>query len=90
KALESWLGGLPAVILMDLDGTLIDSAADIALALNRALDDLALPPVSERQVRDWVGRGAGRLVEVVLQHVVPHHGDDRQRHALQEQLLARF
>lgn len=90
KALESWLGGLPAVILMDLDGTLIDSAADIALALNRALDDLALPPVSERQVRDWVGRGAGRLVEVVLQHVVPHHGDDPQRHVLHEQLLARF
>jgi len=90
KPLRDWFGGLPAVILMDLDGTLIDSAADIALSLNRGLDDLGLPRVSELQVRDWVGRGAGRLVEVVLQHVVPHHADNPQRHEVEARLLERF
>lgn len=90
RPLREWLGELPRAILMDLDGTLIDSAADIALSLNRALDDLGLPRVSELQVRDWVGRGAGRLVEVVLQHVVPHHADNPYRHEVEARLLERF
>lgn len=90
QPLRDWLGELPRVILMDLDGTLIDSAADIALSLNRGLDDLGLPRVSELQVRDWVGRGAGRLVEVVLMHVVPHHADNPQRHEVEARLLERF
>lgn len=90
QGLREWLGELPKVILMDLDGTLIDSAADIALSLNRGLDDLGLPRVSELQVRDWVGRGAGRLVEVVLQHVVPHHGENPHRHEVEARLLERF
>lgn len=90
RPLREWLGELPRAILMDLDGTLIDSAADIALSLNRGLDDLALPRVSELQVRDWVGRGAGRLVEVVLQHVLPHHADNPHRHEVEASLLERF
>lgn len=90
RPLREWLGELPRAILMDLDGTLIDSAADISLSLNRGLDDLGLSRVSELQVRDWVGRGAGRLVEVVLQHVVPHHADNPHRHEVETRLLERF
>ena len=55
-------GGLKAVFF-DLDGTLVDSARDIHAALVAALLDLGLPTVSEQNVRDWVGRGAGRLVD---------------------------
>mgnify|MGYP003503699108 FL=1 len=90
KPLADWFGDLPQVILMDLDGTLVDSAADIALSLNRALADLGLGAVTEAQVRDWVGRGAARLIEVALQHVVPHHGQDPQKHAVEARLLAAF
>lgn len=90
KALTQWLGKQPKLILIDLDGTLVDSAGDITLALNRALDDLALPAVDESQVRLWVGRGAARLLEVTLQHVQPHYSEDPQRHELQERLMAAF
>lgn len=82
-ALFAALGFTPRLVMFDLDGTLVDSAADIALALNRALGDLALPEVSEAQVRDWVGRGASRLVYCVLAHL--HRPAD-----LHDALLARF
>lgn len=90
KPLADWFGELPRVILLDLDGTLVDSAADIALSLNRALADLGMAAVSEAHVRDWVGRGAARLIEVALQHVRPHHGQDPQKHTVEAQLLAAF
>lgn len=90
QPLRDWLRALPEVILLDLDGTLVDSAADIALSLNRALADLALPAVSEAQVRDWVGRGASRLIEVCLTHVVPHHAGNPHRHEAETRLLDAF
>jgi len=74
---------VPKLVMFDLDGTLVDSVADIALALNRALGDMALPEVSEVQVRTWVGRGASRLVYCVLEH--QHRPAD-----LHDALLARF
>lgn len=86
-ALFSVLGFTPRLVMFDLDGTLVDSAADIAIALNRALHDLALPAVSEAQVRTWVGRGASRLVHCVLEHQrQPGEGFEK----LHETLLARF
>lgn len=48
-------GGLKAVFF-DLDGTLVDSAADIQRSLNHALIDLGLPVVNNLLVRQWVGR----------------------------------
>lgn len=50
-------------VLFDLDGTLVDSAPDLALAVDRMLRDLGREPVGEERVRDWVGNGARRLVE---------------------------
>lgn len=86
-ALFSVVGFSPKLVMFDLDGTLVDSAADIAVALNRALADLGLPGVSEAQVRTWVGRGASRLVHCALEHQrQPVDGFER----LHETLLARF
>jgi phosphoglycolate phosphatase len=68
KGLQSQLHYQPKLILCDLDGTLVDSAADIAIALNRALDDLGLAPVTDTQVRRWVGQGAMRLIHCVIDH----------------------
>src|ERR1700761_1735398 len=56
-------GRLPGAVLFDLDGTLIDTARDIALALNRALGDFGLEPLSEEDVRQMVGRGSPMLIE---------------------------
>lgn len=59
---------MPALVMFDLDGTLIDSVPDIAFATNGMLADLALPTVDESTVRSWVGNGAAKLVERALQH----------------------
>ena len=58
----------PELIIFDLDGTLVDSAPDLALAINAMLDDLKLPRVSEDSVRLWVGNGSAKLVERTLAH----------------------
>ena len=81
--LFSALGFAPRLVMFDLDGTLVDSVADIALALNRALTDLGLPLVTLPQVQTWVGRGASRLVYCVLEH-------QRRPAVLHDELLARF
>ena len=51
------------LILFDLDGTLIDSAPDLAFAVNHMLTTLARPTFSEDIIRSWVGNGAGVLVK---------------------------
>ena len=53
-------------VLWDLDGTLVDSSADIAAAANAAREGLGLPPLSEREIRGYVGEGAARLMAQVL------------------------
>ncbi|KAA5607341.1 phosphoglycolate phosphatase [Roseospira marina] len=49
-------------IVFDLDGTLIDSVPDLALALNALLREEGLPPVEPAQVPGFVGQGARILV----------------------------
>jgi phosphoglycolate phosphatase len=51
------------VILFDLDGTLIDSAPDLALAINHMLTSLNRPTFSDDTIRSWVGNGAEFLVK---------------------------
>ncbi len=50
-------------VLFDLDGTLLDTAADISLALNRALAEQRLTSLPEAQVRVLIGRGVPGLIE---------------------------
>ncbi len=57
-----------AALVFDLDGTLVDSADDIAEAVNLTLDDLSLPRVSDATVRSWIGEGVRRLVATALAH----------------------
>ena len=44
-----------SLILFDLDGTLVDSAADLYRAMNLSLNRLGLPLVTEAQIRAWLG-----------------------------------
>ena len=53
----------PAAILFDLDGTLLDTAGDIALALSRAFADHGHQAPPPEAVRQMIGKGAPVLVE---------------------------
>lgn len=53
--------------LFDLDGTLIDSAADLAASVNAARAATGFPAVPEATVRGWIGDG----VNVLLTRAIP-------------------
>ena len=55
-------------LLFDLDGTLIDTAPEIAVALNRTLVWLGRPEVEADRVRGWIGDGARALLDKALAH----------------------
>ncbi len=48
--------------LIDLDGTLLDTAKDIAVAVNAMLIEYGRTPLSEEAVRSYIGRGSANLV----------------------------
>jgi phosphoglycolate phosphatase len=54
---------LPATVVFDLDGTLVDTAPDLCAALNHALGTLGRPGVPADDVRHMVGHGARKLLE---------------------------
>lgn len=45
-------------VIYDLDGTLIDSARDMCLAVSRVLADHGLPPISDEEARLFMGEGS--------------------------------
>lgn len=69
--------------LFDLDGTLVDTAADLNGALNHVLAGVGLAPVDVAHTRHWVGHGARVLIEQTLT-------DQGQQASLAESLLDTF
>ncbi len=55
-------------LIFDLDGTLVDTAADIAAAVDQVLAELGRAPAGESKIRTWIGKGAPQLLESALQH----------------------
>ena len=55
--------------IVDLDGTMIDTLGDFAVALNRMLGELGLPAIEARAIEPMVGRGSEHLIRAVLEHV---------------------
>ena len=54
------------VVVIDLDGTLIHTAPDLAASANAMLADLGLPQRSQAEVEQWIGNGVARLVKRAL------------------------
>lgn len=57
------------LILFDLDGTLIETAPEIADAVNDTLKQFKLPAVTQQQVNDWIGHGTRSLLIQALAEV---------------------
>jgi len=54
------------MILIDVDGTLVDSVPDLAYCVDVLMERLGRPPHGEAAVRNWVGNGVERLVRRAL------------------------
>ncbi|WP_426142894.1 phosphoglycolate phosphatase [Pseudomonas sp. DWP3-1-2] len=80
-------GRLPKLIMFDLDGTLIDSVPDLAVAVDKMLVALGREPAGLDSVRMWVGNGAPILVRRALANSIDHSSVDDE---LAEQALAIF
>lgn len=57
---------LRRAVLIDLDGTLVDSAPDIVAAANLMLNELALPALPYKTVSGFIGKGVPNLVRQTL------------------------
>ncbi len=60
----------PKAIVFDLDGTLVDSAPEIASALNTAMSEINQPPFPLTEVQSFIGGGA----KVALQRALTARG----------------
>jgi phosphoglycolate phosphatase len=72
-------------LVFDLDGTLIDTAPDLARATNHVLEREGLAAIPAESIRNWIGFGARRMVERGLSY----HGTERSPAEL-DRLLEHF
>lgn len=54
------------MVLIDVDGTLVDSVPDLAYCVDEMMKRLDMPVHGEAKVRNWVGNGVERLVRRAL------------------------
>lgn len=68
---------LPKAVLFDLDGTLVDSAPDLAAAVNQVKIDCGLSPTPYEQLRRVASAGAPGLIRAAF-GIEKDHADYRQ------------
>lgn len=54
------------MVLIDVDGTLVDSVPDLAWCVDAMMREMGLEERGEERVRHWVGNGVDRLVKRAL------------------------
>jgi phosphoglycolate phosphatase len=79
------LSGIRAAII-DLDGTMVDTAPDFEVAVNRMREDLSLSPLTLGTIKNFVGKGTENLMRRVLG--VDFGAEDIERHF--EQAVASY
>lgn len=55
-------------VMIDLDGTMVDTIGDFEVALNRALADLQVPTANRTLIERSIGKGSEHLIRTVLKH----------------------
>lgn len=66
------------MVLIDVDGTLVDSVPDLAWCVDAMMRELDLPERGEARVRHWVGNGVERLVKRALVNELDGEPDEAQ------------
>ncbi|MDD0812453.1 phosphoglycolate phosphatase [Curvibacter sp. RS43] len=84
------LNPLPVdAVILDLDGTMVDTLGDFAQALNRMLADLSLPSIAPELIVNMVGKGSEHLLRTVLGQVLSR-SQGLQEASLTERVEALF
>ena len=56
-------------VLLDLDGTLMDTIPDFTVAVNAMLSDLKFAAISQAEIATYIGKGSDNLIRRVLTSV---------------------
>ena len=54
-------------VIVDLDGTMLDTVPDFQVAINRMRDEMAMAPLGQDQIALMVGKGSENLIRSVLE-----------------------
>ncbi len=63
-------------VMIDLDGTMVDTIGDFAKAVEAMLTELKLPAIDPARIENMVGKGSEHLIASVLTHVFSAIGHD--------------
>ncbi|HZR33918.1 MAG TPA: HAD-IA family hydrolase [Nevskia sp.] len=78
------------LFMFDLDGTLVDTAGEIADTVNDVLNELRLPAVSDAQVRGWIGQGSRELLVRACAHAAGRSEAELRDGAAPDSLLEMY
>lgn len=91
KIIHPWSKRPVRALLFDLDGTLVDSAPDIAVAVNSLLMADGIEPLTVPVVRSLIGEGVRRLVEkafALKNTILDKHDLDEKTHIFETRYAA--
>ena len=77
------------LVMFDLDGTLVETAPEIADAVNDLLGELGLPTVGEDLVKNWIGHGTRELMTHAYAHAAQIDIDTVRRTGTMDKLMPR-
>ncbi|MFA6179665.1 MAG: HAD hydrolase-like protein, partial [Candidatus Methylopumilus sp.] len=69
---------MPQLILFDLDGTLMDTAPDLGLALNMQRERHGLLPLPQDEIRPYASHGSKGLLSIGF-GIAPEHPDFNEK-----------
>ncbi|SHF85654.1 phosphoglycolate phosphatase [Lampropedia hyalina DSM 16112] len=78
----------PRAVLLDLDGTLVDTVADFDVALNQMLQQQQLPAITQAEIRQIVGKGSVHLIQSILAVKLSQAGLESGPEAVQQRFSA--
>ena len=65
---QLFAGKMPQLVMFDLDGTLVDSVPDLAVAVDKMLVELGLLPAGVEKTKIWIGNGIPVLIQRALKN----------------------
>ncbi|MGK0270811.1 MAG: phosphoglycolate phosphatase [Cocleimonas sp.] len=82
----------PELILIDLDGTLMDSIPDISWCLDQTMKQIGLPARGEAAAREWIGNGIIKIVQQAISNNIDerHNPNDTHNDLLFEEAMPIF